>query len=177
MTPSDRGPVIQQRLQHLRDSVLSNLWVVHRHYCGQLCQCPQLSDWQASIIADAAAEIQRLTGELAQARRELREQDVEADRLTRELIQAQGALSQARAVEALIATLDAEGVSCCCHLSHEDIPADAHASFMPGTPPTASCCNERRQKMKAELTKLAALAAPGDETPGQPSSTTSPASD
>jgi hypothetical protein len=96
MTPSDRGPVIQQRLQHLRDSVLSNLWVVHRHYCGQLCQCPQLSDWQASIIADAAAEIQRLTGELAQARRELREQDLEADRLTRELIQAQGELAQAR---------------------------------------------------------------------------------
>jgi chromosome segregation ATPase len=96
MTPSDRGPVIQQRLQHLRDSVLSNLWVVHRHYCGQLCQCPQLSDWQASIIADAAAEIQRLTGELAQARRELREQDLEADRLTRELIQAQVELAQAR---------------------------------------------------------------------------------
>jgi multidrug resistance efflux pump len=49
------------------------------------------------VQPDRSAEIQRLTGELAQARKELREQDTEADRLTRELIQAQGELAQARA--------------------------------------------------------------------------------
>jgi chromosome segregation ATPase len=42
-------------------------------------------------------ERERLTGELAQARKELREQDVEADRLTRELLQAQGELAHIKA--------------------------------------------------------------------------------
>jgi DNA repair exonuclease SbcCD ATPase subunit len=184
MTPSDRGPVIQQRLQHLRDSVLSNLWVVHRHYCGQLCQCPQLSDWQASIIADAAAEIQRLTGELAQARRELREQDLEADRLTRELIQAQVELAQARAERnnlrrlqgftrgACICRFGAPDVQTCECAYHADIRKRAE-SQQGLRAALAYLIGEWRKTGQTERAEWllcadeleAALAAPGDETP------------
>jgi chromosome segregation ATPase len=83
MTPSDRGPEIQQRLEQIFHQSLEG-------YPRSLGHDDRM------LLREAAAEIQRLTGELAQARRELREQDLEADRLTRELIQAQGELAQAR---------------------------------------------------------------------------------
>jgi multidrug resistance efflux pump len=97
MTPSDRGPEIQHRLEELKDEFLSDFWCVHGDRCAGECSCEQDAVKHEATIRDAQAEIQRLTGELAQARKELREQDVEADRLTRELIQAQGELAEARA--------------------------------------------------------------------------------
>jgi DNA repair exonuclease SbcCD ATPase subunit len=97
MTPSDRGPEIQHRLEELKDEFLSDFWCVHGDRCAGECSCEQDAVKHEATIRDAQAEIQRLTGELAQARKELREQDTEADRLTRELIQAQGELAQARA--------------------------------------------------------------------------------
>jgi hypothetical protein len=100
MTPSDRGPEIQQRLEKFLDDagdVTPN----------ELREDLRGEGWDESVVeffAQAPSDtqfllhqIQRLTGELAQARRELREQDVEADLLTRELIQLQGELAHIKA--------------------------------------------------------------------------------
>jgi chromosome segregation ATPase len=84
MTPSDRGP----------DQTDAECLEAGKAIGEKLGRA--LADPVIAVLNAKDAEIQRLTGELAQARRELREQDLEADRLTRELIQAQVELAQAR---------------------------------------------------------------------------------
>jgi hypothetical protein len=131
-----------------------------------------------------SAEIQRLTGELAQARRELREQDLEADRLTRELIQAQVELAQARAERnnlrrlqgftrgACICRFGAPDVQTCECAYHADIRKRAE-SQQGLRAALAYLIGEWRKTGQTERAEWllcadeleAALAAPGDETP------------
>jgi chromosome segregation ATPase len=121
---TDRGPEIQQRLEEMHQHLGSEPGKMTTLYGETTLLETSL------LLRDAAAEIQRLTGELqstrseleaiaaivsdrseagtyvkvdaleqelAQATKELREQDVEADRLTRELLQAQGELAHIKA--------------------------------------------------------------------------------